>query len=58
MVSCYLKSAEKHAFDMPNIDFMLYSNIVVPSWVEFDQLGPKRGVVEVDFKLLKKVSVI
>ena len=32
----YLKIFEKHAFDKPNFAFKLYSNIVVPIWVEFD----------------------
>jgi len=57
MVS-YLNSVKKHAFNMLNIAFKLYSNIVVPNWVDFDRLGPKRGVVEADFKLSKKVSLI
>jgi hypothetical protein len=42
MVS-YLKSVEKHAFDIPYIDFKLYSNIVVPSWVDLDPLSKERG---------------
>ena len=32
----YLKISEKHAFDNPKFSFMLYSNIVVPNWVDFD----------------------
>ena len=32
----YLKISEKHAFDKPKFSFNLYSNIVVPNWVEFD----------------------
>jgi hypothetical protein len=56
MVS-YLKSVEKHMSDIPYIAFKLYSNIVVPSWVDLDPC-PKRGVVEVDFSILKKVSMI
>lgn len=31
MVTSYLNCVEKHAFDMPNIAFKLYSNIVVPN---------------------------
>jgi hypothetical protein len=54
----YVNIVEKHAFDMENFDFKLYSNIVVPNRVEFYQIGPKRGVVEEDFILSKKVSVI
>jgi hypothetical protein len=53
MVS-YLNIAEKHVFYMPNFAFKLYSNIVVPNWVYFYQLGPKRGVVEEYFRILKK----
>jgi hypothetical protein len=54
----YLNIVEKHVLEMPNFSFKMYSNIVVPNWVDFDRLGPKRGVVEVDFGILKKVSVI
>ena len=54
----YLKSVEKHATSMPYIAFKLYSNIVVPSRVKFDHLCPKRGVVESDLNISKKVSVI
>ena len=32
----YLKSSEKHAFDKLKFYFKLYSNIVVPNWVDFD----------------------
>ena len=32
----YLKISEKHAFDNPKFSFKLYSNIVVPNWVDFD----------------------
>ena len=32
----YLKIFEKHAFDKRKFSFKLYSNIVVPNWVEFD----------------------
>jgi hypothetical protein len=55
----YLNIVEKHVFDMPKFAFTLYNNIVVPRWVDFDQaLGLKRGVVEVDFRLSKMVSLI
>ena len=54
----YLKSIKKHMFDMSFIAFKLYNNIVVPIWVDFDWPGPKRGVVEADFRLLKKVSMM
>ena len=55
----YLKSSKKHAFDKPNFAFKLYSKIVVPNWVDFElPLGPKRGAVEENLKLSKKVSVI
>ena len=55
----YLNIVKKLVFDMPNFSFTLYSNIVVPRWVEFDwALGPKRGVVEADFRLSKMVSLI
>ena len=56
MVS-YIKSVEKHASDIPYIAFKLYSNIVVPSWVDLDPC-PKRGVVEAYFRLSKMVSLI
>ena len=55
MVS-YLKSSEKHAFDIPCFTFKLYSNIVVPSSVLLDV--SKRGVVEEYFRILKKVLAI
>jgi len=58
MMISYLNLGNKHSLDMPNFAFKLCSNIVVPIWVEFDWLGPKRGVVEADFRLSKKVSVI
>jgi hypothetical protein len=58
MMVIYLNIAEKHAFNMPKFSFKLYSNIVIPNWLEFDRLGPKRVVVEADFKLSNKVSVI
>ena len=32
----YLKISKKHAFDKENFAFKLYSNIVVPNWVDFD----------------------
>ena len=55
----YLNIVDKHVFDMPNFAFKLYSNIFVPSWVDFDwALGPKRGVVEAYFRLSKMVSLI
>ena len=55
----YLKIFEKHALDKPKFAFKLYSNIVVPNWVDFDWLSsPKRGVVEANLRLSKKVSVI
>jgi hypothetical protein len=56
----YFNIVKKHVFDMPKFSFILYSNItVVQRWVEFDwALGPKRGVVEVDFRLSKMVSLI
>jgi hypothetical protein len=49
----YLKSVVKHGFDVPYIGFNLYSNIIVPSWVEFvdSYSGPNRGVMRVDFNL-------
>jgi endogenous inhibitor of DNA gyrase (YacG/DUF329 family) len=57
MVS-YLKSVEKHASDIPYIAFKLYNNIVVPSnWVDLEPYQPKRGVAEVNFRILKKVSM-
>jgi hypothetical protein len=58
MMVSHLNIVEKHVFGMPNFAFKLYSNIVVPNWVEFDWIGPKRGVVEVDFTLSNKVSLI
>ena len=57
MVS-YLKSVEKHIPDIPYIDFKLYNNIVVPNWVDFDTLGPKRGMVETYLRFWNKVSMI
>jgi hypothetical protein len=54
----YLKSVEKHTFDIPNIAFKLYSNIVVHGWVDLEPCQPKRGVVEADFSISKKVSTI
>jgi hypothetical protein len=55
----YLTIVEKHMFDMPNFSFTLYSNISVPSWVDFDRaLGPKKGVVEAYFGISKMVSLI
>ena len=57
MVS-YLKITEKHMLDMPYIDFKLYSNIFVPTWIDFDQPIPNRGVVEDILRLSKKVLVI
>jgi hypothetical protein len=56
MVS-YLKSVEKHVSDIPYIAFKLYNNIFVPSWVDLDPC-PKRRVVEVNFRLSKKVLMI
>jgi hypothetical protein len=56
MVS-YIKNIKKNASDITYIDFKLYSNIVVPSWVDLDPC-PKRGVVEVYFRILKKVPII
>ena len=32
----YIKISKKHAFDKPNFAFKLYSNIIVPNWVDFD----------------------
>jgi hypothetical protein len=58
MMVNYLNIVKKHAFYMPNISFKLYNNIVVPNWVDFDRLGPKREVVEADIILSNKVSVI
>jgi hypothetical protein len=58
MMINYLNIFEKHVFYKPNFSFKLYSNIVVPSLVDFDQLGPKREVVEAYFIILNKVSVI
>jgi hypothetical protein len=58
MMISYLKNAKKYVFDMPNFAFKLYGNIVVPNRVNFDQLCPKRGEVEADFRLSNKVSVI
>ena len=57
MVS-YLKSSEKHTSNMLYIAFKLYSGIVFPNCVDFDQPGPKRGVVEDNIMLLKKDLVI
>ena len=55
----YLKISKKNAFNKPKFSFTLYSNIVVPNWVDFDRPpGQKRGVVEENLRLLKKVSVI
>jgi hypothetical protein len=57
MVS-YLKSVEKHTFDIPSIVFKLYNNIVVPSWVDLDPCTrPKTGVVEENFRISNKVSM-
>jgi hypothetical protein len=53
----YLSSVEQHVFDIPYIPFKLYSNIVVPNWVDLDPC-PKREVVEINFWILKKVLVI
>ena len=51
----YFKISKKHAFDKPKFALKLYSNIVVPNWVDFVwPLGPKRGVVEAKFKGLEK----
>ena len=54
----YLNIVEKHEFDKPNFAFKLYSNIVVPILVLLDVPSSKRGVVEADFKLWNKVSLI
>ena len=51
MVS-YLQSVDKPMFDMPYIAFKFYSNIVFPIWIDFDCLGPKRGVVEANLSIL------
>ena len=53
----YLSSVEKHMYGIPYIDFRLYNNIVSPNWVDMDPC-PKKGVVEVNFKVLKKASTI
>ena len=59
MVITYLKISEKHAFNKPKFAFKLYSNIVVPNWVDFNcLLGPKRGVLEENLRLSKMVSTI
>jgi hypothetical protein len=55
----YLNIVDKRSFDIQNFSFTLYSNSVVPSWVDFEwALGPKRGVVEEDFRLSKIESLI
>jgi hypothetical protein len=57
MVS-YFKSPKKNTFDIPYIYFKFYSNIVFPSWVEFDPCTqPKRGAVEEDFGISRKLSM-
>jgi len=44
---------------MPNFSLKLYNNIAVPNWVDFDlPPGPKRGMVEADFRISNKVSLI
>jgi hypothetical protein len=52
MVS-YLKSSRKHTSDISYIDFKLYSNIVVPSWVDLVDscTGPNIGVMEAYFRI-------
>ena len=57
MVS-YNKITKKHTSDMPYFAFKLYSNIVVPNYVEFDWPGSNRGVEFFVLRLSKKASVI
>ena len=57
LMANYLKSIKKHMFDMPYINFKLYSNIVDPSKVDFDRPCLEREVVEADLRILKKVSM-
>lgn len=56
MVS-YLRSDEKNMSNMLYIYFRLYNNIVVLSLVDLET-APMRGVVETNFRLLKKVLMI
>jgi hypothetical protein len=56
MVS-YLGGAKKHVSGILYIAFKLYNNIFVPNWVDLN-LCPRRGVVEVDFNIFKKVLMI
>lgn len=58
LMNIYLKSSEKHVFDMPCFAFKLHNNIIVPSWVLLDVPSSKREVVESYFKLWNKVSSI
>ena len=57
MVS-YLNITNKFASDMPYFAFKLYSNIVVPNYVDFDRPGSKRGAVFADLRVSKKDSMI
>jgi len=52
MVS-YLNSAKKNTSDILYIDFKLYGNIFIHSWVDLDPF-PMRGVAEENFRRLKK----
>ena len=51
LMTTYLKSSEKHAFDRPCFTFKFYSSIIVSSLVLLDVPSLKRGVVEVDLSL-------
>ena len=53
----YHNSVKKNASNIPYIDFKLYDNIVVSSWVELDPFS-KRGLVEAYLRLTKKESTI
>ena len=53
-----LNIVEKFASDMPYFASKLYSNILVPNYVDFDRPGPKRRVMEANLRLSKKASVI
>ena len=53
----YLNSSKKHMFDIPNVSFKLYNDIIVPNLVHLDPWSNIK-VVEAYFRLSKKVSMI
>lgn len=53
----YLSSVEKHTSNILYIAFEFCNDIVIPSWVDLDPC-PNRVVMEANFRILKKVSMI